>query len=421
MSTRTTLVHRIIQERALKHLKLVSWLAAPLWLVWIGFDYLFAPEQFYLFLPIRIGGTLISLLTVYYLDKCAIQTLHRLMYSFYIGVLTLMMLAIPTSALTIYFMGYAMILMIMFFVLILSISEIVYFASITALSFLHILFLSGHETVLILGNGGFVFVTIYIVMVFISGIRYTGLLREIELIRSAEKADFMRTSNEKLQKEIEERKQIAQRLQYLLEEKEILLKEVHHRVKNNLQVISSILSLQSATTADSNAIALLSESRRRIRAMALIHEKLYKTQNFSGIDFGHYLKQLTHDLVDSYHAAGEDPPNLLVTADSTEINLDQAIPFGLMVNELISNALKYGRPKTGTQVIRVELVRKKDTIALIVCDNGSGFAPNESVDDSSTLGLQLVKTLTEQLEGTCKFENDVNGGAKVTIEFPYLN
>jgi two-component sensor histidine kinase len=155
--------------------------------------------------------------------------------------------------------------------------------------------------------------------------------------------------------------------------------------------------------------------------MALIHEKLYKTQNFSGIDFGHYLKQLTHDLVDSYHAGGEELPTLEVTSDSIEINLDQAIPFGLMVNELISNALKYGKPDTGKQVIHVELVRKKDSIELIVRDNGSGFDPNESVDDSSTLGLQLVKTLTEQLEGTCKFENDLNGGAKVTIDFPYLN
>jgi two-component sensor histidine kinase len=421
MATRTTLTHQIIDERAAKHLRIVSWLAAPLWIFWIGFDYLFANELFFLFLPFRILGTLVSIITIYLLDKISIHWLHRAMYTYYIIALTSMMVTIDNDSLLVYFMGYAMVVMILFFVLILTIPEIIYFALLTAFSFIFILFFSEHEKVEIMGNGGFVFVTIFLVMVFISGIRYSGLQREIELIRQSEQADLILTSNERLAREIEERKQIESNLKLALEEKEILLKEVHHRVKNNLQVISSILSLQSSTTSDANSIELLAESRRRIRAMALIHEKLYTTRNFSGIDFGEYLVQLAHDLVNSYSMDLKHKPTLEISCDALELKLDQAIPLGLILNELITNAIKYGKSLEEISKITIEMMVTNNQVILSIRDNGTGFNLNQPIEFNQTLGIQLIRTLTEQLDGQVSFSNHENGGAWIRLEFPYLN
>lgn len=421
MATRTTLTHQIIDERAAKHLRIVSWLAAPLWLFWIGFDYLFAEDLFLTYLPFRLMGTVVSLLTVYCIGKFQVKWIHCSMYSFYIVTLTLMLSTIGIQSMMVYFMGYAMILMIMFFVLILSIPEIIYFAAITALSFLFILFFTGHSKVDIMGNGGFVFVTIYLVMVFISGIRYSGMQREIELIRQSEQADLIFSSNERLAREIEERKEIESNLKLALEEKEILLKEVHHRVKNNLQVISSILNLQSSTTTDTNSIELLAESRRRIRAMALIHEKLYTTRNFSGIDFGAYLVQLANDLVNSYSMDSEHKPTLEISCDTLELKLDQAIPLGLILNELITNSIKHGRSTNGLSCIIIKLAKGDTQISLSLQDNGSGFNLNQPIESHQTLGIQLIQTLTEQLDGQVSFSNHENGGAWIHLKFPYLN
>lgn len=199
-----------------------------------------------------------------------------------------------------------------------------------------------------------------------------------------------------------------------LKEKEVLLKEVHHRVKNNLQVISSILNLQSSFVTDEKTLDLLEESRNRIRSMAIIHENLYQTSNFSSINFANYLGNLTNDLISTYQVQ-EDKIELILDLQEVAIALDQAIPCGLMINEIITNALKYAFPNNRKGTVLISLREEKDIVTLCVEDNGIGLPKGFNYLESETLGLQLVATLVEQLEGTLILEAEK--GTKFLITF----
>ena len=192
-----------------------------------------------------------------------------------------------------------------------------------------------------------------------------------------------------------------------------MLKEIHHRVKNNLQIISSILNLQSSFVHDENTLEILQESRNRIRSMAIIHENLYRTEDFSSINFADYLYNLVTNLIASYRI--HDVIHLQSDMDKIDLVLDQAIPCGLLVNELITNSLKYAWTNAQEGTIRIELKQKKSLVTLIIADDGVGL-PN-SFDDMSaeTLGLQLVATLVEQLDG--ELTVNVNNGTEYLIKF----
>ena len=208
-----------------------------------------------------------------------------------------------------------------------------------------------------------------------------------------------------ISEDITEMKEAEELIIRSLQEKEILLKEIHHRVKNNLQVISSILNLQSAYTKDKNALAILKESQNRIKTMALIHESLYQANDFSKIDFSEYILNLADNLAYSYKI------NDVSVAMETEIekgiilNIDKAIPSGLIINELISNAYKHAFKNSGAgnNLVNLKLKRNKKII-IEVSDNGVGM--NEKIDyrNTESLGLQLVSTLVEQLNGEMKVE-----------------
>lgn len=199
-----------------------------------------------------------------------------------------------------------------------------------------------------------------------------------------------------------------------LKEKEVLLKEIHHRVKNNLQVISSILNLQSSFVKDKQTLEILEESRNRIRSMAIIHENLYRTTNFSSINFSDYLKNLTSNLIASYQV-NTGKVTLKENLSKVDLVLDQAIPCGLLVNELITNSLKYafvdGRPGE----ISIILNEIKNNIHLSISDNGVGLPIDFDILNSDTLGLQLVSTLVEQLDGQIVVDNSI--GIKYLITF----
>jgi len=214
--------------------------------------------------------------------------------------------------------------------------------------------------------------------------------------------------------DITEKKSTEKEIVESLKEKEVLLKEIHHRVKNNLQVISSILNLQSSFVKDEKTLDILEESRNRIRSMAIIHESLYQTSNFSSINFSDYLLNLTTSLIASYrvHAGSIE---LKTQVDKVELVLDQAIPCGLLVNELITNALKYAFPGELSGEILLGLSEKNNKIELVIKDNGVGMPEGFSILNSDTLGLQLVNTLVEQLDGEIKVEN--SGGIKYLITF----
>lgn len=215
--------------------------------------------------------------------------------------------------------------------------------------------------------------------------------------------------------DITDKKQKNEELRGSLKEKEVLLKEVHHRVKNNLQIISSILNLQTSFSNDPKVNEILKESQNRVKSMAYLHESLYQNKNFTFINFSDYLINLSKNLVHSYYfSAGT--VDLSLNVDKVDLNLDQAIPCGLIVNELLTNAVKYAFPDaTKSSRISVTVTEDKGEVEIIVADNGIGLPKNFDVNKTNTLGLQLVSTLTEQLDGELRVKND--NGAKFIINF----
>ena len=199
-----------------------------------------------------------------------------------------------------------------------------------------------------------------------------------------------------------------------LKEKEILLKEVHHRVKNNMQVISSILNLQSSYVKDEYASSLLKECQNRIKSMAYIHESLYQTKNFEGVNFSEYISTLSKNLVHTYSVNTKNVKLILNLADLF-INLDLSIPCGLIINEIISNSLKYAFPSKKGGIIFVNLTVKNKLVNIEIGDNGIGIPSHIDIKQTQTLGLQLVDTLIEQIDGSLKLER--TNGTKFIIKF----
>ncbi|MES2798493.1 MAG: histidine kinase dimerization/phosphoacceptor domain -containing protein [Bacteroidota bacterium] len=218
--------------------------------------------------------------------------------------------------------------------------------------------------------------------------------------------------------DISEKKMVENEISESLKEKEILLKEIHHRVKNNMQIISSILNLQSSFVKDKKTLEVLSDSRNRIRTMAIIHESLYQTNNFSSIDFSSYVKNLCSNIIASYYTRAGNV-ELNTSIDKIFLLLDQAIPCGLIINELITNSLKYAFVDGRNGIIDVELHEVENEIQLKIMDNGVGLPENFDIHKTETLGMQLVSTLVEQLEG--KLEIMSEDGIKYLITFDKLN
>uniref|UniRef100_A0ACD5GQM2 Sensor histidine kinase n=1 Tax=Desertifilum tharense IPPAS B-1220 TaxID=1781255 RepID=A0ACD5GQM2_9CYAN len=212
------------------------------------------------------------------------------------------------------------------------------------------------------------------------------------------------------------RRQMEDKLKQSLKEKEVLLKEIHHRVKNNLQVISSLLKLQSGYIKDENTIALFKDSYNRVRSMTLIHEKLYRSQDLGRIDVPDYIHTLTGNLIKSYVMLA-NTIQLELNIEKVLLDVDTAIPCGLMINELVSNCLKYAFPKGDSGKIQVDFGSVDEQyFQLSVRDNGIGLPKDFDFETADSLGLQLVVNLTEQLEGTLQI--DCESGTCITIRFP---
>ncbi len=201
-----------------------------------------------------------------------------------------------------------------------------------------------------------------------------------------------------------------------LKEKEVLLKEIHHRVKNNMQIISSLLKLQSNRTTDKKDVEFLRESYHRIRSMSLIHEKLYGSKNLSYINFNEYISDLSKNIFRSYISSAEKI-SFKIEADDIWLGIDASIPCGLLINELLSNSLKHAFPDGREGEIRLSIRKTgRGEIQLIVSDNGIGIPENIDFRNTDSLGLRLVTILSEnQLQG--KIELDRTAGTKFTITF----
>jgi PAS domain S-box-containing protein len=219
--------------------------------------------------------------------------------------------------------------------------------------------------------------------------------------------------------DIQTRKEAEIELLKSLKEKEFLLKEVHHRVKNNLQVISSLLNLQHSYIDDPFYKSIFKESQNRVRSMALIHEKLYQNEYFSQIDIQHYIYSLTSNLKNSYSSESQRV-QFLFDIDNIFLSIDQAIPCGLILNELISNSLKYAfnEVTNGTISISFKLDAKHNAL-LFMEDNGKGFPEDFNVEKSETLGLKIVQTLAEQINASIHIKSE--NGVKIRIEFKIEN
>jgi PAS domain S-box-containing protein len=219
--------------------------------------------------------------------------------------------------------------------------------------------------------------------------------------------------------DITERKQAEEQLKRSLQEKEVLLYEIHHRVKNNLQIVSSLLYLQTKKFQNDRSIEMFKESERRIKSMALVHELLYQSKQLRQIDFGVYIRNLVNYLFQSYGITSTI--TLQIEAQAILLGIEQAIPCGLIINELVSNALKHAFPlkkspgPAGTIYINLYQDAEQRLI-LMVRDNGVGFPPDFNLQNINSLGLQLVKNLVNQLDGDLAFTG--NGGVECKITLP---
>jgi PAS domain S-box-containing protein len=214
-------------------------------------------------------------------------------------------------------------------------------------------------------------------------------------------------------RDITERKKTEDQVRASLDEKTVLLKEIHHRVKNNMQVISSLLNLQAGAGSDVNLQRALRESQQRIRSMALIHEMLYRSGNLAHIAFRDYVEVLSGQVVRSF---GMHYINVRVMGDNTMLTIDQAIPAALMVNELVTNAMRHAFVGRETGDITIRIADLPDSVAeFSVSDNGVGLPANFDPAKGDTLGMQLVATLAHQLSGELFVSRD--GGTEIRIRF----
>lgn len=216
--------------------------------------------------------------------------------------------------------------------------------------------------------------------------------------------------------DLSERKQHEQRMQEALREKELLLEEVHHRVKNNLQVIHSLLDLQMLKLRDPELLVMLRDSQNRIRSMSMIHQTLYQSHDFARVDFQRFLGDLLPSLMDSY---GTQAGRVAMEVDAHEVRLpiNEAIPCGLIVNELVSNALKHGFPSQRQGVIRVDLRHDgQGQVELAIGNDGVDIPADQDLQRSGSLGLQLVRLLARQLNGQLDIRRE--SPVRFTLRFP---
>lgn len=212
---------------------------------------------------------------------------------------------------------------------------------------------------------------------------------------------YMYRSKKKTNKELEEKNNI---ISISLKEKEILLKEIHHRVKNNLQVISSLLNLQSKNISDEKALQALNEGKNRVRSMALIHQNLYRDDNLMGVDVQQYIQKLIESLFTSYNIE-IDKIALQTNIDKLQLDVDTVIPLGLILNELISNALKYAFENTDKGVLQIDLLLVNEQLLLRVKDNGKGM-DKDALKTSQSMGYKLIQSFLQKLNATIKIDGD---------------
>jgi len=242
--------------------------------------------------------------------------------------------------------------------------------------------------------------------------QYNEELENMVLKRTFE----LRSLNEQLEHEIVVRRQNESRVMNSLKEKEVLLREIHHRVKNNMAVISSLLSLQSEYVEDEKSLSLFKESQSRIKSMALIHEKLYQSDDFAHINVSDYVKSLAGNIYSSFRT-GDAEVKLNVNIDDLNLDIDTLIPCGLIINEILTNSFKHAFDGHDDPEITITMKKAGDeNVTLSISDNGCGLPDGYDISNPTGLGHRLIKPLIKQIRGT--MEVHVEGGTKFKLTFP---
>lgn len=217
------------------------------------------------------------------------------------------------------------------------------------------------------------------------------------------------------------RKRMEQQIRAALEEKGVLLREIHHRVKNNLQIIISLFNLQTSYVSDEKAYKALREGQDRIKSMALIHERFYQADGLSQIDFDEYIKRLAENLMQSFRI---EPGRirLEIHSDKISLDIDTAVPTGLIINEIVTNALKHAFVGKSSGELRIDMTQTaEDQFRLSIADNGVGFPDGVKPEELDSLGVQLIQALTQQLDGEMKIETAPGKGVKYIITFKRIS
>lgn len=212
-------------------------------------------------------------------------------------------------------------------------------------------------------------------------------------------------------------RRLSVQVNQLLKDKEMLMKEIHHRVKNNLMVISSLLSLQSRYIKDEESKEIFKESQNRAQSMALIHERLYRSTDMKSIDFADYIRSLTRDLFNTY-STQEDRIDLKMDVEDVEVDIDNAVPLGLIINEIVTNSLKYAFPDENTGTITISFHKQKDQYILEVSDDGIGIPEEFEVEKSDSLGMMLINSLTYQIGGELEIERSPGTTFRIKFKDP---
>jgi len=217
--------------------------------------------------------------------------------------------------------------------------------------------------------------------------------------------------------DITERKQAEEQIKRDLKEKEIMLKEIHHRVKNNLQIMSSLLSLQASKINDERISMILNESKSRIQSMSIVHEMMYQNQDFARIDMKYYINKLIASLTLLYYQNAEQI-KIIDKCKNVQIDLNRAIPCGMIINELVSNAIKHAFPDKRKGEIDIRLEEKSGKVHLSVRDDGIALPPGFKSSEVDTLGMAIISDLTEQLDGILKVVQG-DGFKEFNVVFPF--
>lgn len=225
------------------------------------------------------------------------------------------------------------------------------------------------------------------------------------------------SQNKEILQQIEDIKKTKAEVNVSLKEKEVLLAELHHRVKNNLAIISGLLNLQEDAVNNVEAKQIISETKDRIMSMALVHKMLFKNPEFKTIDFGEYSSELITELFYSYNLLEE--VQLIEEYETINLPINTCIPLGLILNEIVTNSIKYGlnNDQSTDKQFSVSIKNVNNSVSLIVKDSGAGFSKDFNSDlETSSLGIVLIRSLTEQIDGKVHFSN--SNGAKIEINFP---